>query len=127
MAKEVKVLKVKDVEVIIEDDKLVFEKDGIQVELPRLLGKSDYRTVYEFLKKKTNTVKGSNQYSVGNFSYSILDYQAGNSIEKQVVVVDSLDNEVGSFVLEQDLETVKYPHQFVRNLVINFILTTLGK
>lgn len=124
MAKEVKVLKVKDVEVVITDDKLVFEKDGQTIELARELGKSDYRTVYEFLKKKSNVVKGSGIYTVGNFSYGFTHQGSASST---VMVVDSNQNEVGEFTIEQDLETVKYPHQFVRNLVINFILTTLGK
>ncbi len=124
MAKETKVLKVKDVEVVITDDKLVFEKDGQTIELARELGKSDYRAVYEFLKKKGNGVQGSGIYTVGNFSYGFTHQGSASST---VTVVDSNQNEVGEFTIEQDLAEVKYPHQFVRNLVINFILTTLGK
>jgi len=123
MAKIEKSFTVQNVEVQIIGEQLVFEKNGQKVELQRTLGKADYRLVYEFLKKKTDAVKGSGSYSVGNFSYtvsSVLD-----SKTQDVTVTSRTGIEIGSFTLEQDLADVKYPHQFVRNLVINYLLNTL--
>ena len=111
-----KKIKVKDLEVKVLDKVLQFTNEGQEIELERKLGQSDYRIVYNYLKLK-NPDKEKGTYKVGNFTYTIDD--------DNFVNINSTNFNFDKAFELTDLDNKKNPHQYVRNQVINYIISTI--
>lgn len=109
-----KLLKVKDLQVTVNEKTLTFTHKEIEITLDRKMGTSDYRIVYNYLKLKNPThTKGV--HTIGNFGYVIND---------NVVTIASKNHKFEN-AFEIDPELKKNRHQIIRNKVIKFIINNI--
>lgn len=109
-----KKIRVKDVEVKVVDNYLIFNVDGKEVRLERKLGQSDYRIVYNYLKLK-NPDKEPGIFSIGNFKYT-LDENNYVSIWSKNYKFENV------FKFEDNSENYR---QHLRNRIITFLLENI--